>query len=190
MPRITALRDTRRGVAVELDGEAWRTLPADVVVRAGLAVGLELDRTRARTLRRELRRHAALGRAARSLRSRDRSARDVDARLERAGFGADERADALGTLERAGLVDDARYAAARAESLAERGWGDDAIAWQLDRAGVAQELAAAAVAALEPERDRARRLIERRGEGAATARFLARRGFSADVVEAAIGADG
>jgi regulatory protein len=189
MPHVTALRETRRGVVVDLDGAEWRTLPAEVVVRAGLATGLELDRTRARTLRRELRRHEALGRAARTLRARDRSARDVDSRLERAGFAPGERAEALGALERAGLVDDARFAAARAASLAERGWGDEAIAWQLERAGVAPELVAAAVAGLEPERDRAVRLAERRGGGAAAARFLMRRGFGEDAVEGAVGAD-
>ena len=32
-----------------LDGESWRTLPAEVVLRAGLDVGVELDRERART---------------------------------------------------------------------------------------------------------------------------------------------
>jgi hypothetical protein len=31
-------------VAVELDGRPWRVLPADAVVRAGLAVGRRLDR--------------------------------------------------------------------------------------------------------------------------------------------------
>ena len=67
MPRVTALRRDRHGhVAVELDGAYWRTLPLDAVLRAGLAVGTELDRPRARTVRRELRRAAALAAAART----------------------------------------------------------------------------------------------------------------------------
>ena len=47
-----------------LDGESWRTLPAEVVLRAGLDVGVELDRERARRVRRELRRHEAMAHAA------------------------------------------------------------------------------------------------------------------------------
>ena len=40
MPTVTGLREDRRGrVAVELDGSPWRTLPADVVVRAGSPAG-------------------------------------------------------------------------------------------------------------------------------------------------------
>jgi SOS response regulatory protein OraA/RecX len=190
MPRVTALRETRRGVVVDLDGVAWRTLPADVVLRAELSVGAELDRASARRVRRELRRHEALGRAARVLRHRDLSAEEVERRLGRAGFRDAERAEALATLERSGLVDDARYAATRAASLADRGWGDEAISWQLDAAGVSPELAAAAVAALEPERERARRLALKRGGGAAAARFLARRGFAEESVADAGGAEG
>jgi hypothetical protein len=60
---VTALRERRGHVAVELDGQAWRTVPLEVVVRAGLAVELELDRPRLRLLRRELRRAEALAAA-------------------------------------------------------------------------------------------------------------------------------
>ena len=188
MPTVTALRGEPRGrVRVELDGGPWRTLPAEAVVRAGLAVGCVLDRPRARTLRRELRRAEALARAARALRSRDLPGRALDARLERAGFAEHERDAALGTLTRAGLVDDARYARARAETLAERGRGDAAIAWELERHGIASELVDAALAELAPEADRAHALAERLGRGPSTARLLARRGFGADAVEAALG---
>jgi len=49
-------------------------------------------------------------------------------------------ADSLAVLSRAGLVDDARFARARAGSLAERGYGDAAIRYDLERQGVAPEL--------------------------------------------------
>src|SRR5918999_4642147 len=188
MPTVTALRGEPRGrVRVDLDGEVWRTLPAEAVVRAGLAVGGVLDRPTARTLRRELRRAEALTRATRALRSRDLPGRALDARLERAGFAEHERDAALGTLTRAGLVDDARYAHARAETLAERGRGDAAILWELERRGGASDVAAAAVAALAPEAERARALAERLGRSPATARLLARRGFGAEAVASALG---
>lgn len=194
MKTVTALRAERRGrVAVELDGLPWRALPLEPVVRAGLAVGLPLDRARARTLARELRRAGALGAAGRALRHRDLTAGALGDRLERAGVAPAARRDAIGTLERAGLVDDSRVAAARADLLAGRGYGDEAIRWDLERRGVGGEQAEAVVATLEPERERAGRIVAARGGGAATARLLARRGFGEEAVGAAAdwsGADG
>jgi SOS response regulatory protein OraA/RecX len=192
---VTALHEEPGGrVRVELDGRPWRTLPLDVVARAGLARGCELDRPRARLVRRELRRSEALTRAARALRRRDLPERALDTRLRRAGFQEDERAAALGTLARAGLVDDARFAHTRAASLAERGRGDAAIAWDLERQGVAPELVESALGTLAPERDRALALAARHGATVATARMLVRRGFGEEAVEAAcadtFGADG
>jgi SOS response regulatory protein OraA/RecX len=92
-------------------------------------------------------------------------------------------------LQRAGLVDDSRFAQSRAEALAERGKGDTAIRFDLRRQGVAEEEIDTAVASLEPERARAERVIARRGGGVATARLLARRGFDEDAVEAAVARD-
>ena len=190
MPSVTALHEEPRGrVRVELDGRPWRTLPVDVVARAGLARGCELDRPRARLVRRELRRAEALTRAARALRRRDLPERALDSRLQRAGFRDEEREVALGTLTRAGLVDDARYAHTRAATLAERGRGDAAIAWELEQQGVAAELVESALAALQPERQRALALTARHGSTPATARLLARRGFGEEAVEA-VCADG
>jgi len=116
---VTALREERSGrVRVELDGAPWRTFAADVVVRAGLMQGQELDRSRLRELARERRRSEALRVATRALRHRDHSAAALDAKLERAGASVSARAAALGSLERAGLVDDGRFAQARARALA------------------------------------------------------------------------
>lgn len=179
MPTVTGLRELRGGrVAVSLDGAEWRVLPAAVVVRSGLLVGVELDRERARSLARELRRGRALALAGRALRRRDHSGRELDERLGRAGVGEAARADALETLERVGLVDDERFALARAEELARRGRGDAAIRWDLARRGLASEAIQAALDALEPEAERAA------GLGLAPA-ALARRGFSEDVVASA-----
>jgi SOS response regulatory protein OraA/RecX len=51
-----------------------------------------------------------IGVAARALRHRDRSRRQIEERLARAGVEDDRRADALDALERIGYVDDARFA--------------------------------------------------------------------------------
>ncbi|HEY2935673.1 MAG TPA: RecX family transcriptional regulator [Gaiellaceae bacterium] len=191
MPRVTALRALRPGrVAVELDGALWRTLPLEVVVRAGLRVDEGLDRPRLRLLRRELRRHETLAAAGRALRNRDHSARELDRKLEQRGASAAERLGALETLERAGLVDDERFAARRAQALADRGWGDAAIRVDLEGRDVATELVEQALSTLEPERERAAALAERRGGGVRAARWLAARGFDADALEGVIANEG
>ena len=97
------------------------------------------------------------------------------------------RNEALETLERVGLVDDARVAATRAQALAERGFGDAAIRYDLEHEGVAGNLVDEALAGLEPERDRARALVQRRGAELRTARWLAGKGFDAASVEDALG---
>jgi SOS response regulatory protein OraA/RecX len=125
--------------------------------------------------------------AARALQHRDRSRRQLDERLARAGIDEAGRVAALETLERVGYVDDGRYAGARATSLAERGYGDDGIRQLLEQDGVAPEAAAGALAELAPERDRAAGLVARLGHGPKTAARLARKGFGEDAVEAAAG---
>jgi len=166
---VTALRERPRGrVDVELDGALWRSLPADAVVRTGLLVGRALDRATARTLARELRRTDALTRAARALRHRDLSRRALGERLP-----APAREEALETLERSGYLDDMRAAAARASSLAGRGWGDEGIRFRLEQEGFEGDALQSALAGLEPEPERARAL---RGRGK-TERWLAARGF-------------
>jgi SOS response regulatory protein OraA/RecX len=188
VPTVTALRDDRRGrVAVELDGAPWRVLPVDVVVRAGLAEGRLLDRPALRLVRRELRRAEALQVAGRALRHRDLSRRRLAERLEGVVPPA-VAAESLATLERAGLVDDRRVALVRAESLAGRGYGDEAIRHRLRAEGLAEELVEEAVFGLAPECERAGPLIERRGVGPRTARYLAGRGFGEEAVETALGA--
>jgi SOS response regulatory protein OraA/RecX len=191
VPTVTGLREDRRGrVAVELDGSPWRVLPADVVVRAGLLQGRSLDRAALRLLRRELRRAEALQVATRALRSRDLSRRRLAERLERAAVPPVAAVESLGTLTRAGLVDDVRVARMRAPALAERGYGDEAIRHRLGEEGLELETVEEAVAGLGPELERALRLIERRGTGPRTARYLAARGFGEEAVEAALGQEG
>ena len=183
-PTVTALRERPKGrVAVDLDGEEWRVLPVDAVVRAGLQAGLALDRDRARALARELRRAEALSVAGRALRHRDQSSRRLSERLERRGVPAEARGEALETLTRAGLVDDERFARSRAQALAARNLGNAAIRHDLETHGIAPELVERACADLEPEHDRAARVIAKRGRSARTLRYLSGRGYDRDVVE-------
>lgn len=187
MPVITALREQQSSkVQVELDGAPWRLVPADAVVRAGLFVGRALDRDAARALGRELRRSQALTDAVRVLRHRDVSRRRLDERLERRGARKRARQDALEALDRAGLVDDARVASGRAGALAERGYGDAAIRFALEGEGLDAALVEEALAGLDPERERAERLLAG-GRDPKTVRRLAAKGFDAETLGDIVG---
>jgi SOS response regulatory protein OraA/RecX len=183
-PIVTGLRERKGGrVVVELDGKPWRVLPADAVVRTALTVGRELDRLTARELARELRRAKALAAATRSLATSSRSRRELERRLDRAGHTASAREDAVASLARAGLLDDTRLAEARAELLARRGYGDAGIRADLQRRLISADIAADAVAALEPEFERAQRLLAGQCLTPALIRRLSTRGFSRDTLD-------
>jgi regulatory protein len=194
VPRLTGLRRSRPGwVVLEVDGRPWRTAPDDVVVRCGLASGLELERPLLRELRRELKRAEALAAAGRALSHRDLSRRQLAERLHQRGVAEHDAAGALATLADAGLLNDERLARRRALTLAERGWGDAAIEERLDRDCVEAAIVRAALAELPIEYERARALAASIPDRRKRWTLLARRGFSPDTIEevlAGLDADG
>jgi regulatory protein len=188
MSRVTALHPERRDrVRVELDGAPWRTLPAGAIVSAGLLVGTELDRERARELARALRRVNALAAATAALARRDRSAAGLDAYLRERGVGATERTQAVEALTRFGYVDDSRFTGDRVAYLLRRGFGDEGIRFDLAGQGLDSERIEAAIAAIEPEADRARAIVQELDASPKTARRLAAKGFSLESIESAVG---
>lgn len=128
----------------------------------------------------------ALEAATKALARRDRSAASLAEYLERKGAAPDDARLAVERLREAGYVDDSRYAAERAAVLADRGFGDEAVRFELERDGVARDQIAAALLALEPERDRALTAIRQARSPFAAIRRLAAKGFSADALEAAL----
>lgn len=120
--------------------------------------------------------------ALRALRYRDLSERELDGKLAARGVAKSERAEALATLRRTGLLDETRYAQARASALVSRGAGDALVRDTLAGAGLPHDVIEAALQAVEPEPERARRLVQRRGATSKTARYLAAKGFSADTI--------
>jgi regulatory protein len=128
----------------------------------------------------------ALDVALRALGARDHSAASLDARLQRRGIAAADRSVAVARLVELGYVDDVRFALGRAETVAGRGAGDLLVAHDLERQGIDAALVARAVESLEPELDRARAIVARRGATAKTARLLVTRGFAPETVEEAI----
>ena len=189
MRTVTALHPERRDrVRIELDGEPWRTLPAAAIVSAGLRIGTTLDRPRARELRRALRRTAARDTAARALSRRDRSTAELAAQLELRGIGAPERIEAIESMKAQGYLDDSRFAAGRAAALAARGYGDEAIRFDLDGRGLDDDCIAGALAQLEPEPARAAAIAGEAGTGMKAVRTLAAKGFSTEAIESAVDA--
>ena len=132
----------------------------------------------------------ALAVATRALARREHSQRSLRERLQRAGVAANDAEAVVEELRHAGLVDDARFAEERARVLAERGKGDAAIRFELERGGIGTAEIEAALGSLDPERERAAVLVARRGATPATARLLAGRGFDEEVVAALVAAGG
>ena len=190
MATLTALRRASPGrVELELDGRPWRTVPDDVVVRCGLHANLALDRARLRALRTELRRTEALAAAGRALAQAPLSRRRLSEKLQRRGVTPAAERAAVGTLTAAGLVDDTRLVHARAEALAARGWGDLAIEARLERDGFEAKDVTNAVAGLPPQGGRAAELAAKLARPRPQAwAALARRGFTPDAIEEALGA--
>jgi regulatory protein len=121
--------------------------------------------------------------ALRALRHRNRSRHDIEQRLDRAGVTPDERDATLDRLTESGLLSDDRFAEERAQTLARRGASDALIRHDLRRQGVEHAVVEHAVAQLEAEEERARRLYAERGAGTKALRFLAGRGFAPETLE-------
>jgi regulatory protein len=175
-------RDGARGGAEPGDvpgGDAERG-GADGVARVG-------DETAARRI--------ALDALSRSARTRGQ----LEALLERKGVSSEASGAVLDRFEEVGLVDDAGYAEAFVESRHRvRGQGGRAIAFELRRRGVADDLVAEAVGALDADQQFAtacRVAQARLGRLAGLppevkvrrlAGLLARKGYSGDIAARAV----
>ena len=127
-----------------------------------------------------------LERALSALERRERSTAQVERYLAERGVDDAEREAILETLSRTSLVDDRRFAETRASSLAERGAGDVRIRHDLAQAGIDRDVIGDVLGALPAELERAERIAARRGVSPKTARYLAGKGFSEEVVRAAV----
>ena len=121
---------------------------------------------------RPLSQDAALELAARALGRRGLSERAVRERLRDAGAAPAVEDETIATLVRLGYLDDDRLASERADRLAARGYGNAAVDARLASDGIDPAARQAALAALEPEDVRARRVVA----GRATAEPVAARG--------------
>src|SRR5262249_26211558 len=91
-----------------------------------------------------------------------RSRRELETRLRAAGFEQDQVETALRDLERAGLIDDDRFARELARAKSGRLEGNRSVRSALAKAGVAPQLSDRVVADLGGEAERAAELAERK----------------------------
>lgn len=124
---------------------------------------------------------------------RERSAREVEERLARAGFTHEEAHDAAETAVRVGLVSDERYARALIRGKRRQGWGRAKIVMRLKANGVDGEMIEAcsdAFASPEDEYESALAVLRKHGARSADpfasyVRRLVGRGFSYDTASRA-----
>ncbi len=131
-------------------------------------------------------------RALRLLARRDYARQELSRKLAPHAESAQQLAALLDDLAAGSLLSDQRYAATRISSRGAR-VGDARLAYELRGKGVAEDVVSAALAGVEDELTRARRVWQRKfagappavgdaAERARQARFLAGRGFSADTI--------
>jgi regulatory protein len=141
-------------------------------------------------------RERALQLAYRAVGQRDRTVAELRTLLERKRVEPESIAAAVAELRQAGLVDDAGYARRFAEDKRElESWGAERIARELKRRGIAPDLIEAVVAdrSREAELDTALLLLQRRVRPPADDRerdrawrLLIRRGYEAELAYEAV----
>jgi regulatory protein len=188
-------------VRVMVHGRPLLTLSREVVEAEGVASGAELPDPVYARLCRAADEEAAHRTALRFLERRPFAARDLARRLVMKGHPPEAAEAALGRLERAGLIDDARFALHYAETRAARGRGPLRLRRDLAALGVARETVDGALAeafgadgAAAPRADAlARKRLAQLGglprhvQRRRLLAFLARRGFVGEPVGRMVG---
>jgi regulatory protein len=210
---ITALQPQRRNserANLQVDGAFVCAVAWEVVLTEGLRVGDALDADAIRRLQAADEQWRAKESALALLAVRPRARRELQDRLQRKGFSDAATQWALAEADRLGLIDDRAFAEAWVRDRVRlRPRGPRALQSELQRKGVAPDIAAAAVAAAmrdtsaaEDElclaaaekwvRGNARRIAaasdldERRALERRLSAYLMRRGFAGDAVRTAV----
>ena len=186
---------------VHLDGTRHATVGLELIVRLELRVGRSMGEAELAELDEGARALATYDRALAMLAVRGRPARELRRRLVQKGEEAVHVDAAIARLEANGLLDDRAYAVQSSRSKLAAGVSRRRVRDELTRRGVDRTLADEAVAEVAEEdavdeRDAAltaaRRKVATLGRTEPLARrrrlyaFLARRGFAADDIRAAM----
>jgi regulatory protein len=198
MPVITAIekQPRRQRADVHLYGEDVLNLRLDVIVMAGLVVGLELEPERRRELEAEDQRLGAVEAALKLLAMGPRSERDLRERLERRrGYRAEAVDHAIGRMRELGYLNDATFARYYVEARQASPRSKRALSFELLRKGVAKGHVEAALeghsdaeAAYEAAQRRLRALREadRQTFERRLGNFLASRGFGFGIARSTV----
>lgn len=204
MSRITALVPESRGVGsvrIEVDGARFASVSPDVVRRAELRVGRELDEALRALLDGEAQVEAAYRTVLRSIERRSFARADLGRRLRRKGHAPEAVDTALERAAEHGLIDDAAFAANYVETRAARGRGPLRLTRDLMAMGVERGIIDRAVSNHAPAADgrvdvplalahkRAAQLrdLPRQVRRRRVLAYLARRGFSGREVSEMVG---
>ena len=201
MTTVVGLRRPRAGeptVEVVLDSGERLRVHDRRIAEHGLHTGAALDPAAASALRASAGVDAAERRALRLIGRRPRSRSELARRLGEWGLSDAEAAGVLDRLSAIGLVDDDALAGAVVSARRADGYGSLRLHHDLDRLGIDRETTAAhSATTAEAELQRARAALgspraPATGDPAGLRRaaaYLARRGFDADTVSAALGLD-
>jgi regulatory protein len=202
--RITALVPESRGVGsvrIEVDGARFASVSPDVVRRAELRVGRELDDALRALLDAEAQVEAAYRTVLRSIERRSFARADLGRRLMRKGHAPEAVEAALERAAGHGLIDDAAFAANYVETRSARGRGPLRLTRDLMAMGVERGIIDRAVAshareaegsadvplALAHKRAAQLRDLPRHVRRRRVLAYLARRGFSGREVSEMVG---
>ena len=196
--RVTAIErpPRKRRYDVRIDDARVVPLSREVLAAANLSVGQEVDDSLVAELEAAEARHTAMTAALRLLSYRQRSEREMWDALRSRGIPEAIAGETLDRLRQLRLLDDQAFAEAWTESRQRnRPRGKRMLLAELAQKGIERELAQTSVAAIDEEaaalragRKRSRTLggLEFREFRRRLGDFLARRGFSYEVCEAAV----
>lgn len=203
MPEITQikpLRSAKDRVGVHLDGRYYASYQAETLIRAGLAVGSQVDEETLDALARADEPAAAYERSLGYLQARARSAREMETYLKGKGYAPETVAATVQRLRGNGLLDDEAFGGMLLrERKRQGGYGRAMVKQQLKGKGLEselvdqllqedfseeEELASAAAYARKMQRRYADR--EDRQRQQAVSQALARRGYSWSVIREAL----
>lgn len=153
--KITALLqppDKKGRVDIYADGEYLMSVSEDAALEAGLKVGLEVDEAFISEIEHSVQLTRAKNKAYTYLSYGDMSEKKLLDKLKKYGFSESIACECVEKLKELGYIDNSRYAAALAESLAgSRLYGPRRILQELRLRGIDEQLSRAAVDALETD---------------------------------------
>lgn len=149
--RLEKVKDTRW--KVEVDGEYWNILDAEIIVKYHLKPGAEVDEQTLAAALRAAEYRRARERALYLLDYREHSRRELELKLAR-NVSREVAAAVAKRMEQLGLVDDETYARRLARKyILEKNQGPRRAVLELRKKGIDAATAAAAVEGVEPEED-------------------------------------